>query len=32
VATTNSVAVAYVVGRQCSHTDAAVLRSATPLP
>ena len=32
VATTNSVPTAYVVGRQCSGTDAAVLRPATPLP
>jgi hypothetical protein len=32
VATANGFAIAYVVGRQCSRTDAAVLRSATPLP
>jgi len=32
VAITNSVPTAYVVGRQCSGTDAAVLRPATPLP
>lgn len=32
VATTGGVPVAYVVGRQCSRTDAAVLRPATPLP
>jgi hypothetical protein len=32
VATTNGFAMAYVVGRQCSRTDAAVLRSVTPLP
>jgi hypothetical protein len=31
VATTNDVASAYVVGRQCSHTDPAILRPATPL-
>lgn len=30
-ATTNDVSVAYVVGRQCSHADPAVLRPATPL-
>jgi hypothetical protein len=32
VATTNGVATAYAVGRQCSQTDPAVLRPATPLP
>jgi hypothetical protein len=32
VATTNGVTTAYVVGRQCSSTDSAVLRPATPLP
>ena len=32
VATTNGVPMAYAVGRQCSHTGAAVLRPATPLP
>jgi hypothetical protein len=32
VATTNGEPVAYAVGRQCSHTGAAVLRPATPLP
>ena len=32
VATTNGARTAYAVGRQCSHTDAAVLRPATPLP
>ena len=32
VATTNGTPMAYVVGRRCSHTDAAVLRAATPLP
>jgi hypothetical protein len=32
VATSNGVPMAYAVGRQCSGTDAAVLRPATPLP
>jgi hypothetical protein len=32
VATTNGRPVAYAVGRQCSGTDAALLRPATPLP
>ena len=32
VATTNGARTAYAVGRQCSHTDAAVLHPATPLP
>ena len=32
VATTNGIPMAYAVGRQCSRTDAAVLRPATPLP
>ena len=32
VATTNDTATAYVVGRQCSPADPAVLRPATPLP
>jgi len=32
VTTTNDVSVAYAVGRQCSQTDAAQLRPATPLP
>jgi hypothetical protein len=32
VATTNGVSLAYAVGPECSHTDAAVLRPATPLP
>ena len=32
VATTKGVPTAYAVGRQCSGTDAAVLRPATPLP
>jgi hypothetical protein len=31
VTTTNGIPVAYAVGRQCSHADAAVLRPATPL-
>jgi len=31
VATTNGIPVAYAVGRECSRTDAAVLRPATPL-
>jgi hypothetical protein len=31
VATTNGISTAYVVGRQCSQTDAAELRPATPL-
>lgn len=31
VATTNGISMAYAVGRQCSHTNAAVLRAATPL-
>jgi hypothetical protein len=31
VATTNGLATAYAVGRQCSQTDAVVLRPATPL-
>lgn len=32
VATTNGIRTAYAVGRECSLTDAAVLRPATPLP
>ena len=32
VATSNGQAVAYAVGLQCSHADAAVLQAATPLP
>jgi len=32
LATANGTTMAYVVGRQCSHTNAAVLRTATPLP
>jgi hypothetical protein len=32
VATTNGVPMAYAVGRQCSHSGAAVLRPATRLP
>ena len=32
VTTTNDVSVAYAVGRQCSQTDAAEMRPATPLP
>lgn len=31
VATTNGVPTAYAVGRECSRTDAALLRPATPL-
>jgi hypothetical protein len=31
VATTNGVRAAYAVGPRCSRTDAAILRSATPL-
>jgi hypothetical protein len=32
VADTNGIPMAYVVGRECSRTNAAVLRPATPLP
>jgi hypothetical protein len=32
VTTAHGTATAYVVGRQCSHADAAILRPATPLP
>jgi hypothetical protein len=32
VADTNGTPMAYVVGRECSRTNAAVLRPATPLP
>jgi hypothetical protein len=32
VATTNGIPVAYAVGRQCSHSNPAVLHPATPLP
>jgi len=32
VAVTNGIPRAYAVGRQCSRTDTAVLRPATPLP
>jgi len=32
VATTDGIPTAYVVGRGCSGTDAALLRPATPLP
>jgi len=32
VTTTSGIPTAYVVGRQCSRADAAVLRPATPLP
>jgi len=32
LATANGVTTAYVVGRQCSLTDAALMRAATPVP
>jgi hypothetical protein len=32
LATTHGMTTAYVVGRQCSLADAALMRTATPVP